>query len=474
MFCRLHLCSPYSLRGSGRVRVLGRVVTNFGSMERMVTEERDFVWGVAGSAAQTESREGRGPSNWDVFSAAGQRIADSSTTEQLVQFDKRYCEDLDLLAAAGVPAFRLSTAWPRVQPHGPGKPNERGIDHYARLFDAMLERGIEPFVTLFHWDVPTWAGDFRDRDLAFRLADYAEIMVTRLGDRVKHWIMLNEPNTVAYAGYAAGIHAPGLNSTPTMLAAVHHQNLALGLMTRAARASAPGGSRIGTTHNVAATRPASGSSADAEAAKRFDQLWNWAFLDPLFGRDYPEIFAAGVEPFVRPGDLDIINASPDFLGVNYYCRIPIAACESGAGFMFGLNAPTDLERTQYFLVEPDGLTEALVTLRQRYGEIPLYITEAGFALGGDTLEDRAHDPDRSRYLESYLCAAAEARVQGVDLRGFFYWSATDNWEWANGFTKHFGMIAVDPQTQRRLPKESLAKFEGLVDRYFPKLTAAVA
>lgn len=432
-----------------------------------MSTDRDFVWGVAASAAQTESRRGRGRSNWDEFSEIAGNIADGSTTADLTQFDSRFVEDLDLLAAAGVPAFRISTSWPRIQPDGPGKGSDIGFDFYARLFDAMLERGIEPWVTLFHWDVPLWAGDFRDRDIAERLADYADIMVHRFGDRVRNWIMLNEPNTVAVVGYALGRHAPGLASAEAMISAVHHQNLAAGLMTRAARSQASREVRIGTTHNVASARPVTSKSEDVTAARKFEQIWNWVFLDPLFGHGYPSGFADKVAPLIKEGDLDLIAADPDFLGVNYYCRVPIEATSTSAGFQLSTDFASDLERTEYFAVEPDGLTESLLLVRERYGKIPLYVTEAGFAFGGDEIEDRIHDPDRTRHLDSYLAAGALAREKGADLRGLFYWSATDNWEWGNGFTRHFGMIAVDPESQRRLPKESLGQFKELVARHFP-------
>ena len=439
----------------------------------MPIEPSDFVWGVAASAPQTESRDGRGRSNWDLFSERPGAIADCSTTAELTQFERRYSEDLDLLAEAGVPAFRISTSWPRIQPDGPGVPSEGGMDFYARLFDAMHARGIEPWVTLFHWDVPHWAGDFTDREIAARLADYAEIMVSRFGDRVKNWIMLNEPNTVAVAGYALGRHAPGLASAEAMIASVHHQNLALGLMTRAARDRAPDDVRIGTTHNVATARPVRRSAVDEAAARKFEGIWNWAFLDPLFGLGYPASIADAVAPLVQDGDLDVIAANPDFLGVNYYCRVPIEATTTGAGFQLSTDFSSDLERTEYFAVEPDGLTESLVMLAKRYGRIPLYITETGFAFGGESLEDRAHDPERTRHLDSYLRAAAAALDHGADLRGLFYWSATDNWEWANGFTRHFGMIAIDPVTQRRLPKQSLGSFQALVKHHFASAASPV-
>lgn len=430
-----------------------------------------FVWGVAASAAQTESRQGRGRSNWDVFADTPGKISDGSTNARCTEFDLRYEQDLDLLKAAGVKAFRFSTAWPRIQPDGSGKPSAAGLDLYSKMVDAMLARGIDPWVTLFHWDVPVWAGDFRDRDIAARMADYAGHVVAKLGDRVKHWIALNEPNSVALAGYIVGLHAPGIAELPAGLAAIHHQNLSIGLVTQAIRAHASAGSLVGTTHNIAPVRPHTQSDADKKAATMFDTLWNGAFLDPLFGRGYPALLAPLMGSLVKPGDFETIAAKPDFLGVNYYQRVYIKADSGPAGLALA-DSPANLQKTAAFAVEPDGLTEVLVTTKERYGDIPLYITETGFALNdGPEWAGRINDSLRKDYFNQYLAAAATAKTKGVDLRGIFYWSATDNWEWSDGFKKHFGLIAVDTATQRRGAKRSLATFGIQVQRHFPNSVA---
>ncbi len=425
-----------------------------------------FLWGVAASAAQTESRQGRGRSNWDVFADTPGKIADGSTNARCTEFDQRYLQDLDLLKAAGVKAFRFSTSWPRIQPEGPGKPSQAGLDLYSRMIDAMLARGIEPWVTLFHWDVPVWAGDFRQRDIAARMADYGGYVVSRLGDRVKHWIALNEPNSVAVAGYLTGIHAPGLAELPAALAAIHHQNLSIGMVTQAVRAHAIVGSVVGTTHAVAPVRPSTPTDADRAAAAKLDMIWNGAFTDPLFGRGYPAMLAPLIAPLVKEGDLAIIAAKPDFLGLNYYQRIYIKADDSAAGLTTA-EAPSALQRTASFVVEPDGMTEALISVRDRYGDVPIYVTETGFALENEpNWAAQIKDGRRQAYLDSYLAAVAAAKAKGVDVRGLFYWSATDNWEWADGFKKRFGLIAVDPVTQRRGAKQTLSRYGNLIRKHF--------
>lgn len=420
-----------------------------------------FLWGVASSASQVESRQGRGRSNWDDFADEKGHILDGSTNAVNTAFETHYAEDFAMLAAAGVNAFRFSFAWPRIQPDGPGKPNEAGMALYDRIIDEMLSRGMKPAATMCHWDMPTWAGDLRDRDITQRLADYADILTRRFGDRVGLWLALNEPNTVAAAGYALGIHAPGLASMQATGAAVHHQNLAQGLMIAAARANLPKDARVSTTLNCQSARPATDSPEDAHAAEMAEAFWNGAWLDPLFGRDYPEKVRALVEPFVKAGDMENIAAQPDCLGVNYYARVYAqAAAGSPLGFMPLVDHfPNKLIPTQMLPVEPDGLTEILLRIHTEYGAPDIYVTETGFPLEDPQPVDWVvQDPKRSTYLRFYLQAAHQAVEQGVKLRGVFYWAATDNWEWAMGFTKTFGLIQVDRATQKRTPKASLAYY----------------
>ncbi|MFA5665331.1 glycoside hydrolase family 1 protein, partial [Castellaniella sp.] len=420
-----------------------------------------FLWGVASAAAQVETREGRSRSNWDVFADQKGHILDGSTNAVNTAFETHYAEDFAMLATAGVNAFRFSFAWPRLQPDGPGKPNEAGLALYDRIIDEMLRRGMTPAATMFHWDMPLWAGDLRDRDIAQRLADYADILTRRFGDRVGVWLALNEPNTVAAAGYAFGIHAPGLASVEAVGAAVHHQNLAQGMMIAAARANLSKDARISTTINIQSARPMTDSPEDAQAARMADAFWNGAWLDPLFGRDYPQEVRPLVEPFVKSGDMEVIAARPDCIGVNYYSRV-YAQAQAGSpiGFMPQLdNFPEKFIRTQMLPVEPDGLTEVLMRIHTEYGAPDIYVTETGFALDDpQPVDGVVHDPKRSTYLKSYLQAAHQAVDQGAKLRGIFYWAGTDNWEWAMGFSKTFGLIQVDRATQKRTPKSSLGYY----------------
>ncbi|YCF44251.1 glycoside hydrolase family 1 protein [Pseudomonas aeruginosa] len=417
-----------------------------------------FIWGVAASAAQTESRNGRGRSNWDLFCDERGGVLDGSTNALCTGFEERYPQDLALLADAGVQAFRFSIAWPRVQPNGPGPASAAGLEVYERMVDAMLECGLTPWPTLFHWDVPTWAGDFRDRDICQRFADYAEVVAGRLGDRIDQWIVLNEPNSVALRGYAAQVHAPALDSASAAFAAIHHQNLAQGLAFQALRASLPGRPRIGTTVNLQPVRAEHGQRYNTQV-HLVDALWNRAFVDPLYGKGYPAPVDQLVAPLVREGDMQLIAVKPDFLGLNYYSRIYVRPDSGGSLGVAQGEAPAQLPRTDYFHVEPDGLTEMLLRLHRDYDAPELYITETGFALPDPAPRDGVvEDHQRIGYLASYLKAAQAAQAEGARLKGLFYWSATDNWEWAQGFAKRFGLIHVDRNDLSRTPKRSLHYF----------------
>lgn len=419
-----------------------------------------FVFGVAASSAQTESRQGRGRSNWDVFADTPGKIRDGSTNARCTEFDTRYGQDIALMAGAGVQAFRFSIAWPRIQPDGPGAPSAAGLDLYDRIVDAMLAAGQAPWPTLFHWDSPVWAGDLRARDMAQRMADYADLVVARLGDRIDRWILLNEPNVVAVNGYLTGSHAPGLRDASAAMAAFHHQNLAQGLMARAVRARLGARARIGSAVSLAPIVAASPAPADTAAAAAFKAFWAGSVLDPMFGRGYPASVAALMGPLVKPGDLEIAAIRPDFLGVNYYARTYIKA----GGPPFGIApapAPAGTVATAMFNFEPAGLTEILLEMAQTY-RAPLVVTETGFA-EHDPPPAQGLVPDQTRieHLAAYVAAAREAIARGADVRGLFYWAATDNWEWAEGFTKRFGLVAVDPTSQQRTPKASLAWYGAL-------------
>ncbi|AOK31004.1 MULTISPECIES: glycoside hydrolase family 1 protein [Burkholderia] len=460
-----------TLRSPGRRAILqaAAAAAGYACLPAFAREEDarfadDFVWGVAASAAQTESRDGRGRSNWDVFADRAGNIADGSTNARCAEFERRYPADLEWMAAAGIHAFRFSIAWPRVQPQGPDAVSDTGLSTYERMVDAMLARGIEPVPTLFHWDTPVWAGDFRSRDIAFRLADYADRVTRRLGDRVRRWIVLNEPNSLALRGYGMGAHAPGLRSAAAAFAAIHHQNLAQGLAFQAIRANLHG-ARIGTTINLQPVRAAGSRDEDRAAAQLVDTLWNRAFLDPLYGNGYPDKVGHALAGLVQAGDMDVIAAKPDFLGMNYYSRIYVRANPTAQFGVEQSKPPADLQRTAYFQVEPDGLTEMLLRVHRDYGAPDIYITETGFALDDPPPRDGVvDDGPRIDYLSRYLRAAHDAYRQGVQLKGLFYWAGTDNWEWGQGFSKRFGLVHVDFDTQIRTPKRSLSYFARCIEQ----------
>jgi beta-glucosidase len=419
-----------------------------------------FMWGVSTSAYQIEGatgEDGRAPSIWDTFAAEPGRIADGTTGEIACDHYHRYAEDVALMADLGVDAYRFSVSWPRVQPDGIGPANPAGLAFYDRLVDALLERGVAPVATLFHWDLPQALqdrGGWLERDTAHRLGEYAGIVADALGDRVRLWITLNEPFVHMSLGHALGAHAPGQALLYDAYPVAHHQLLGHGFAVAALRdrTSSP----VAIANNYSPVRPVSGSPPDRAAAEAYDALHNRLFTDPLLGRGYPPgTMDSGV---VAAGDLDVIAAPLDAIGVNYYNPTGVRAPEEGSPLPFEIVPLQGYPRTAFdWPVVPDGLRELLVGLRDRYGADlpPLYVTEGGCAYD-DVLDadGRCDDPDRIAYLDGHLAAVRAARAEGVDVRGYFVWSIMDNWEWAEGFTKRFGLVHVDFLTGRRTPKSS--------------------
>ena len=430
-----------------------------------------FVWGASTASYQIEGavgEDGRGPSVWDVFAHTPGRINNGDTGDVACDHYHRYREDVEWLAKGGFGAYRFSTAWSRILPAGTGPINPLGLDFYDRLVDALIARGITPWLCLYHWDLPQALqarGGWLNRDIAGWFADYAHIVAERLADRVKHWVMLNEPNVHALLGHGVGTHAPGLSGQTTVAAALHHQNLAQGTAIAALR----GQNRdleLGTVLNLQPVRPASERAEDRAAAVRFDAVWNRAIIDPLIRGTYPGPLANEFAPLVHDGDLSIIHQPLDMLGLNYYSRI-YAAYEPGRPFdaWFG-RAPANLARTAMgWPIEPDGLYEQLVELRDRYGNPTVYVTENGSAfddiVGADgTIEDS----QRVAYLRDHLAAARRAARDGTALRGYFVWSLMDNFEWAEGFAKRFGLLHIDYRTLQRTPKASFAWLADVIKR----------
>ena len=423
-----------------------------------------FVWGTATAAYQIEgaaNEDGRGESIWDRFSHTPGKVTNGDTGDVAVDHYHRWPQDVQIMTRLGVNAYRFSIAWPRVIPDGVGAVNPAGLDFYERLVDALLAAGIQPFVTLYHWDLPQALqdkGGWPSRDSVGWFTDYAAVVSGRLGDRVHHWITHNEPWVVAQVGYATGQHAPGVRDQRAALQAAHHLLLSHGQAVSILRQNGNGRARVGITLNLGWVDPASDRPADVEAARRHDGQLNRYYLDPLFKGAYPADMVAyyeAVAPHVQPGDLLLISTPIDFLGVNYYTRAVVADDPAGSGLRTRQIRPPYAEYTEMgWEVYPDGLQKLLERLHAEYRPPAIYITENGCACA-DRLEDgQVHDERRIAYLREHLIRAQRAIQGGVPLRGYFLWSLLDNFEWAHGYTKRFGIVHVDYATQTRTLKDS--------------------
>ncbi|WP_188191689.1 GH1 family beta-glucosidase [Nonomuraea sp. SYSU D8015] len=426
-----------------------------------------FLWGTATAAYQIEgavAADGRGVSIWDTFSHEPGRTRDGHTGDLACDHYHRWREDVALMSGLGVNAYRFSIAWPRVQPLGTGTANPKGLDFYERLVDALLEAGIQPVPTLFHWDLPQALqdrGGWMNREISEIFADYAAIVASRLADRIPLWITLNEPFVHMAYGYAMGIHAPGQALLTGALPAGHHQLLAHGMAVRALRAA--GARQVAITNNCTPVWPASQQEPDLSAAHAYDVLHNRLFNDPVLLGKYPDLSAyTPTLDFVHDGDLDVIAAPLDFLGVNYYNPTRIAAPTS-EGLPFTDAGITGYPTTAFgWPVVPDGLRELLTGLETRYGAAlpPVLITENGCSTDDTATLD---DGPRIAFLEGHIAAMRQAMAEGVDVRGYFVWSLLDNFEWAEGYHQRFGLVHVDFETQRRTPKASYAWLRSFLE-----------
>lgn len=428
----------------------------------------DFVWGASTSSYQIEGAvevDGRGQSIWDTFSHSPGRVKGGDTGDVACDHYRRWPEDIELLARGGFAAYRFSTAWPRILPAGSGAVEARGLDFYDRLVDGLVARGITPWLCLYHWDLPQQLQDLGGwvrRDIAEKFADYARVVVRRLGDRVKHWATFNEPNIHALFGYGLGDHAPGVKGLPNMLAAMHHQNLAHGRAVQALRAEAAD-LRVGMIVSLQRARASSDRPADRRATDRFDAMWNGACLEPQMTGAYPAPVAADFAPLIAAGDLALIQQPVDFIGVNYYSPMYVAdAPQSLFGAWFGAAPPGMRFTAMGWPIDANALTEELILLSKRYGKPEFYIAENGACFDDSVAADgTVHDDDRTAYLREHLAAAQRALAAGVKLRGYFVWSLLDNFEWAEGYSRRFGIVRVDFASQKRTPKSSyrwLAEF----------------
>jgi beta-glucosidase len=432
-----------------------------------------FVWGTATSAYQIEgatSEDGRGESIWDRFSRTPSATKDGMTGDVACDHYHRYREDVALMQSLGLGAYRFSAAWPRILPLGRGAVNARGLDFYSRLVDCLLEHGIEPFVTLYHWDLPQRLqdeGGWTNRTTVDAFAEYADLVSRHLGDRVKHWITHNEPWCASHLGHRTGIHAPGLRDWRAALEAAHHLLLSHGVAVPVIRANAPG-AEVGITLNMSPVVPASRSAEDYDTYRHFDGCLNRWFLDPLYRGHYPAdvlgdyikngYVAADDMGVVLPGDMQVIAAPIDFVGVNYYSRT-IARSDRISEEQNqppSVHAAPESQWTDMgWEVYPEGLFQVLMRLTFEYGVPKIYVTENGasFSQGPDA-SNRVADTRRVRYLRDHFLAAKRAIDGGVPLRGYFVWTFLDNFEWDRGYTQRFGITWTDYETQRRVPKDS--------------------
>jgi beta-glucosidase len=420
----------------------------------------DFVWGAATASYQIEGavhEDGRGESVWDRFSATPGKVRGGDTGAVACDFYHRFRDDIGLMHELGLDAFRFSIAWPRIIPEGRGTVNQAGLDFYDRLVDALLEQGIEPFATLFHWDLPQAledAGGWPVRETAEAFVEYAEVVAERLGDRVRQWTTHNEPWVHAWLGHSWGWHAPGRTSESDAVAAAHHLLLSHGSAVDVIRRAVPD-ARVGIVLDLSHVYPASDSAEDEAAAWAVDGGGNRWFLDPLFRGSYPADLLernALVAPFVHDGDFDTISVPIDFVGVNNYRRYLVTAGSEGPQF---ISDPERRHTEMGWEVYPDGLHRLLVRLADDYGPAAIYVTENGAAFGDVRVHDgRVHDPERTEYLESHIAAVGHAVSDGAPVKGYFVWSLLDNFEWALGYSKRFGIVYVDYPTLERVPKDS--------------------
>jgi len=431
-----------------------------------------FVWGAAASAYQTEGAvhaDGRGESIWDRFCMEPGRIKDGTNGGVACDFYGRYREDIDLMRSLGLDAFRFSVAWPRVIPDGRGRVNSAGLDFYDRLVDDLLAAGITPYVNLFHWDLPQTlqaSGGWPLRPTAELFAQYAAAVGARLGDRVRHWITHNEPACASWLGYGTGAHAPGHRSVDEALAAAHHLLLSHGLAVGELRRCSPH-AEIGIVVDSWPAYPWTDSPEDRAAARLADGMTNRWFFDALFRGEYPadmlEHFGDAV-PAIEAGDLGVIATPLDFVGANNYSRHFVRANPSG-GPPLDVRAPGGELTAMGWEVYPAGIREVLTRLHRDYGIDQLYVAENGAAFADVRTHDGAvHDFDRIGYLDAYLTEVAAAMADGVPVRGYFVWSLLDNFEWAEGYSKRFGLVFVDYPTLERIPKDSFYWYRDLIAR----------
>jgi beta-glucosidase len=428
-------------------------------MAELLKFPNNFYWGAATAAYQIEGavdEDGRAESIWDRFSKTPGKVTNGDTGDVACDHYHRWEEDIHLMEELGLNAYRFSISWPRVLPEGRGMANEKGLDFYSRLVDGLLEKGIEPFATLYHWDLPMAlqdAGGWLNRRILDWFTEYAELMYKRLGDRVKYWATLNEPNVFAFLGYHLGKHAPGVVDEATFAQVRHHLLLAHGDAVRAGRSLLPK-AQFGIVPAIAHNYPATDKPEDVATVESMWKGWTCTFLDPIFRGEYPTIPEGQdyPQPVILEGDMERIAAPIDYLGINHYFSHWIVKGENG----YPKWVDKDLPKTDRgWAIYPDGMRDMLLKVTKEYGRIPIYIMENGASYPDKVTADaKVHDTERVNYFRGYIKSLHEAIDLGVDVRGYFAWSLMDNFEWEEGYNSRFGIVYVDFDTQQRIIKDS--------------------
>jgi len=442
--------------------------------EKILKFPNNFLWGTATASYQIEGvcdEEGKGESIWDHFSHIPGKIYGEDTGDVACDHYHRYKEDVENMKKLGLKAYRFSISWPRIIPEGKGKINKAGLDFYDRLVDELLEAEIEPFVTLYHWDLPQalqQEGGWKNRDLVGYFTDYTSLIAHHLKDRVHHWITHNEPWVVSFLGHAYGAHPPGIMDFSIALQVAHHLLLSHSRAAEVLKDLGDENTRVGITLNLSPVHPASRKEEDIKAAKRCDGYLNRWFLDPIFKGAYPpdmwEYYQDKV-PQILSGDMSIIATRIGFLGVNYYTRWIVKHNPQEKILKFSFSKPKEAEYTGMgWEVYPLGIYEILKRVQNDYSPPIIYITENGAAFP-DRLDEegKVKDDQRTSYLKEHLSFAHKAMEEGVRLKGYFVWSLMDNFEWTYGYSKRFGLIHIDYPTQKRIFKESAYWYKRVVE-----------
>jgi beta-glucosidase len=433
-----------------------------------VTFPNDFLWGASTASYQIEgawNEDGKGVSIWDTFTHSKGKVKNGDTGDVVCNHYHLYKHDVALMKKLGLKAYRFSTAWSRFFPEGRGKPNTKGCDFYNRLVDELLENNLEPWLCFFHWDLPQTLqdkGGWANRDMVDYYCDYTSYVAETLGDRVKHFVMLNEPNVFSILGHVLGMHAPGVQDISAFAATAHHLNLATGMGLERLR-SQNSTWQLGTVINLQPIEPKTDRDHDIEAAQLFDALWNRFFLEPLYKGQYPKIVVGMLEDHVQAGDLGQIQQPLDFLGINLYQRILIEADPKSLVGLRIAAPPPDAELTDMgWEVYPKALYDQLIDLKDNYDNPKVFVTENGAAFKDSLLNGKVNDAQRIHYLARHLQALHQAKEEGANVQGYFVWSLLDNFEWAEGFEKRFGIVYVDYATQKRIPKDSYFWYQGAI------------